>query len=241
MLDERLEEVAGPLDTAQRAAGPPRRAADRGATQLQRASVVGRVFWDDAVESLRSTATDAADDRRRVADGGARPAARPRGRVPAREVGVRRRPRVPVQARPAARRRLRRGAAPPSPALPPPGRPLVRADGRGARRADEYAGADRRPSREQRRPRAAGALVPRRRPAGCLGPRTRGRPPAARPRASSSSPNRQHLLRFDLLLARESVLDRIGDRTAQQADLYVLDSLEASVAKTTRNGASDCC
>jgi class 3 adenylate cyclase/tetratricopeptide (TPR) repeat protein len=37
-------------------------------------------------------------------------------------------------------------------------------------------------------------------------------------------------LHFDLLLARESVLDRIGDRPAQKADLEALDSLETVVA-----------
>ena len=48
-------------------------------------------------------------------------------------------------------------------------------------------------------------------------------------------PESATLLRFDLLLARESVLDRIGDRPAQQADLAVLDALEA-VARRDRPG-----
>ena len=37
-------------------------------------------------------------------------------------------------------------------------------------------------------------------------------------------------LRFDLVLARETVLDRIGDRAAQRADLDALERLETSVA-----------
>ena len=80
---------------------------------LQRASVIGRVFWDDAVESLRLDGDQALARTGRADHGGARPPARPRGRVPAGEVGVRPQPRVPVQARPAARRRLRGHAAPP--------------------------------------------------------------------------------------------------------------------------------
>ena len=45
------------------------------------------------------------------------------------------------------------------------------------------------------------------------------------------APESATLLRFDLLLARESVLDRIGDRPAQQADLAALDAIEASLAE----------
>ena len=43
-------------------------------------------------------------------------------------------------------------------------------------------------------------------------------------------PDAATLLRFDLLLAREWVLDRIGDRPAQQEILTVLDSMESIVA-----------
>ena len=44
-------------------------------------------------------------------------------------------------------------------------------------------------------------------------------------------PESATLLRFDLLMARETLLDRMGDRQAQQADLAILDSLEPAVAE----------
>ncbi|MDF2731854.1 MAG: adenylate/guanylate cyclase, partial [Desertimonas sp.] len=44
------------------------------------------------------------------------------------------------------------------------------------------------------------------------------------------APESAPALRFDLLLAREAVLDRIGDRPAQAADLAALDAIEAGVS-----------
>ena len=44
-------------------------------------------------------------------------------------------------------------------------------------------------------------------------------------------PESATLLRFDLLMARETLLDRMGDRQAQQADLATLDALEPAVAE----------
>ncbi len=75
---------------------------ERGA--LQRAAVIGRVFWDGAVQSLGTpepaTSTGVLERARRA-----------RARVPPPAVGVRRCRRVHVQARPAPRRDLRDGAA----------------------------------------------------------------------------------------------------------------------------------
>jgi class 3 adenylate cyclase/tetratricopeptide (TPR) repeat protein len=45
------------------------------------------------------------------------------------------------------------------------------------------------------------------------------------------APESATLLRFDLLLAREAVLDRLGDRPAQQRDLAKLDELEPAVTE----------
>ena len=45
------------------------------------------------------------------------------------------------------------------------------------------------------------------------------------------APESATALRFDLLLTRESVLDRIGDRPAQAADLAALDAIEASLSE----------
>jgi class 3 adenylate cyclase/tetratricopeptide (TPR) repeat protein len=45
------------------------------------------------------------------------------------------------------------------------------------------------------------------------------------------APEPARIVRFDLLLARESVLDRVGDRAAQKADLAALDAIEPAVAE----------
>ena len=48
------------------------------------------------------------------------------------------------------------------------------------------------------------------------------------------APESATLLRFDLLLAHEAVLDRLGDRAAQQADLDILDALVGGVDDPVR-------
>ena len=147
---------------------------------LQRASVIGRVFWDDAVESLRSRQRPRARRARHARQRGARPPAPAGGRLPPGEVGVRPQPRVPVQARPAARRGLRGHAPAAPPDLPPAGRRLVRADGRVLRPGGRVRRGDRRAPRQRRRSRGGLSLVPDRRAAGDLRPCSRRRPPAAR-------------------------------------------------------------
>ena len=130
VLEERLEQAKVPATLrsvlqARLDALVDRRATGAAAGVGDRSGVLGRRRRVAAASTATTSAQPRRADRRRP-----RPAARARRRLPAGEVGVRPQPRVPVQARPAARRRLRGDAAPAPPQLPPAGRRLVRADGR---------------------------------------------------------------------------------------------------------------
>ena len=230
MLDERLETAVVPptLRSVLQARLDGLSAAERQA--LQRASVIGRVFWDDAVESLAAGDPVPADD---VPIGDVLDRLRGRDVVYQRErssfdnrreflfkhallrdvayEGMLRR----------HRRHYHELAAGGSSRWPL---------GRGAHgRVRRH---DRRPLRQRDQRRIGRPLVPGRRAPGGVGARPRRRPAAARPPGSTSAPTSQPtLLRFDLLLARETVLDRIGDRPAQQVDLDALDTLEPILAE----------
>ena len=82
-------------------------------------------------------------------------------------------------------------------------------------RTDEYAALIAGHYDNGRRPGGGRTLVPARRPAGVLGPRPGRGHAAARPGGRRSCPSRAEL-RFDVILAREGVLDRLGDRDAQR-------------------------
>ncbi len=180
VLDERLEEAHVPatLRSVLQARLDALSEAERVA--LQRASVVGRVFWDDAVDCLGSGDSMPAAE---IATAAALDQLRTREIVFERERSTfDAQPGVPVQARPPARRRVRRDAAAPPPFLPSAGGTVVRADGRALAAAGRVRRPDRRPLRQQRRSRRGCALVPRRRAAGGRGARVGRRPAPARRR-----------------------------------------------------------
>ena len=191
VLEERLEQAEGPRHPAQRAAGAPRRAVDRRATGAaagigDRSRVLGR--------------------RRRVARRRRRPTLTepevPTGealdRLRAREVVYQREksafdahPRVPVQARPAARRRLRGDAAPAPARSTTAGGPVVRADGRMPRvgpTSTPGSSPTTTPAAATARRRPAGTSSPASRPLPSTGSR---RPPAARPGHRARRPSRR--------------------------------------------------
>ncbi len=141
---------------------------------LQRASVVGRVFWDEAVDSLRRRPTPVT---RRDPDPGR--AALPGAGLRAGGLVVRLRARVPLQARAAARRRLRRRAAQAPAALPRAGGDLAVRGECAKRPPGRVRRAHRRALRPGRRPRGRRVVLPRRQ-AGALGLRPRRGRPAAR-------------------------------------------------------------
>ena len=206
VLDERLEQAEVPatlrsvLQARLDALSPAERLA------LQRASVIGRVFWDDAVESLAEATGDDRRADRRADRRGARPAARPRGRVPAGAVGVRRTPGSSCSSTPCCATSPTRGCC---------GGTVSTYHGLAARWFEQMAertrrgGRVRRPHRRPPRQRAATARRP---PAGTWWPDGRRRRSTGSPtprrlldgRASTLVPDVvPRSLRFDLLLARE--------------------------------------
>ena len=178
---------------------------------VQRASVVGRVFWDGAV----SAAAGLSPETTQVAAG--RPASE-RGGVPPRAVELRGRQRVRVQARAGARRRLRERAANTTPAsttLASPAGWWMPPNCSG--RADEYAGLIAGHHEQAGEDVAAAAWYLRAgRHAAKVFANTDALALLGKALATAAG---DHALRFDVLAERESVLDRLGDRPAQEADL----------------------
>ena len=145
---------------------------------LQRASVVGRVFWDTAVQRLAETSDPAVGHPRHVAAAADRAAAR--------GVAVRVGAGVPLQARAAARRGVRRDPARPARALPPRRRAVAERDEHRGRPGRRVRRDHRRAPREGALARRSG-VVPSGRPAGGVGVRAQRGHRAARqgPRAGA--------------------------------------------------------
>jgi class 3 adenylate cyclase/tetratricopeptide (TPR) repeat protein len=232
VLDERLEQARVPatLRSVLQARLDSLPTGERLA--LQRASVIGRVFWDDAVESLREGGDPAllhADE-----EATERALAELRGRelVYQREKsafdhnreflfkhallrdvayeGMLRRHRR-------AYHRLAAG--------------WLEGMAESVQRADEFAGliADHFAEAGDNEPAARWYLR-----AGMQAESVHGMADARRllGRGIELVPATADALRFDLLLAHERVLDRMGDRQAQEDDLRQLDALEASATAT---------
>ncbi len=196
---------------------------------LQRASVIGRVFWDDAVESLRRDG-DQSLSHADVPTDDALGRLRGRDLVYQREKSAFDHTREflfkHALSRDVAyegmlrrhRRKYHRLAA-----------AWFERMAESSHRADEYAGliADHFANADDREAAARWYLV-----AGEQAASVHGLADADRLLGQGIDlvPDSATLLRFDLLLARETVLDRIGDRPAQQALLTILDSLEPVIA-----------
>ena len=241
MLDERLEQVEVPstLRSVLQARLDALSVAERLA--LQRASVIGRVFWDDAVE----LDAHGAGDRFRT-DRGA---------------GTRRPSTGCAGARSSTSARSRRSSTTGSSCSSTPSCATSPTRGccAGHRRtyhtlaarwfeqmaertgrADEYAGliADHHANGGDREAAARWYLA-----AGRQAARSTGSPT---PGACSTSgldlvPPSATLLRFDLLLAREAVLDRLGDRPAQRPTWRSSTRSSRPSPRPTRHAASGCC
>jgi class 3 adenylate cyclase/tetratricopeptide (TPR) repeat protein len=224
VLDDRLEQARVPatLRSVLQARLDALSIAER--LTLQRASVIGRVFWDDAVESLGSEG-DQVVARVEVPTGEALDRLRGRDVVYQREKsafdhnreflfkhallrdvayeGMLRR----------HRRTYHRFAA----------RWFEQMAER-SRRVDEYAGliADHHAQSGDGEAAARWYLTAGKQAAGVHGLADARR---LLGQGLDLVPDDATLLRFDLLMARESLLDRIGDRAAQQEDLAALDAL----------------
>ncbi len=159
---------------------------------LQRAAVVGRVFWDAAVDSLARDSGPVGPGA--VVDGrGARPDAGERSRVRAAALGVRRNEGVLLQAHPAPRRHLRQRAEVPPPHLPRARRPMVGAGRRAEQPPRSVRRTHRRSLRPGRRPHRGRPLVPARR-ASSDGSRRHARGHrSARPRARAGPRHRSRV------------------------------------------------
>ena len=230
VLDERLEDARVPatLRSVLQARLEALPITER--LTLQRASVIGRVFWDDAVESLRLDGDQALTE----SEGSTTDAL---DRLRGREVVYQREKSAFDRSREFLfkhallrdvayegmlrrhRRNYHRLAA-----------RWFEKMAESSHRTDEYAGliADHHANSGDRESAARWYLV-----AGQQAASVHALADARRLLGLGIElvPESSALLRFDLLLARESVLDRIGDRSAQQEDLSVLDSLEATVAQ----------
>ena len=189
------------------APGPPRRADLVGtrcaATGLgRRPDLLGR----------RGHPPGVGDRGRRRAGRTVRPPPRARPRVRAGALRLRLGPRVPLQARPAARRRLRQRAAGASTRVPPAGGALAR---RGHRAPDASRSMRRSsPSTTTRR------TIPKPPPGTCapVAGRPACSPSRRRPTSSSGAqlvPANDTRLLFDVVSARENVFERQGDRVAR--------------------------
>ncbi len=233
VIDERLDQTEVPatlrsvLQARLDALSPEERLA------LQRASVIGRIFWDDAVDALR------ADIDARLASGD-RPTGEALDRLREREVVYQREQSAFEHTREflfkhallrdvaydgmlRRHRQTYHGLA---------ARWFEQMVER-TRRADEYAGliADHYANAGDDEAAAQWYLV-----AGRQASSVDGIADAARllGRGLEVAPESSTLVRFDLLLARESVLDRMGDREAQQADLEILDDLVGGIYDPAR-------
>jgi tetratricopeptide (TPR) repeat protein len=197
---------------------------------LQRASVVGRIFWDDAVDAL--VAGDHQPAAAEIPTGDALDQLRRREVVYQREKSAFEHNREFLFKHALLRDVAYEGML----------RRHRRAYHRLAakwyerivertQRADEYAGviADHHANAEQRAEAARWYLV-----AGQQAAAVHGLADARRLLGLGVEfvPESDTLLRFDLLIARETVLYRLGERAAQEADLAALDSLEGAVADT---------
>jgi class 3 adenylate cyclase/tetratricopeptide (TPR) repeat protein len=228
VLEDRLEDVKVPstLRSVIQARIDSLTAAERLA--LQRAAVIGRVFWDDAVDSLRAE-RDLALTAPDIATSDALDRLRGREVVYQREQSAFDHTReflfkhallrdVAYDGVLRRHRQTYHGLA---------ARWFEQMAER-TRRADEYAGliADHYANAGDLEAAARWYLV-----AGQQAASVHGLADATRllGQGLASVPDAATQLRFDLLLARESVLDRLGDRAAQQADLGVLDTLVTEI------------